>query len=103
MRRALRTAWPLLALVSVGTLASPEDMAPAIKATASKTAVTVGERFEVRLEAAGPAGTTFSFPAEAGDANVELRTAAPGASPRSRCRTVCPTGARAASRRSRSL
>jgi hypothetical protein len=43
------------------------------KATVSKTEVPIGEAFEVRVEVAGPPGTTWTFPAETGDESVELR------------------------------
>jgi hypothetical protein len=59
-----------------------------VKATASKTEVTVGETFAVELKATGPAGTTFAFPGEAATDAFELRTApadperpAPGVEP----------------------
>jgi hypothetical protein len=42
-------------------------------ATTSKAEVSLGEAFEVRVTVAGPAETTWTFPAEAGDDGVELR------------------------------
>jgi hypothetical protein len=51
-----------------------------VKATASKTEVTVGEVFTVELEATGPAGTTFTFPGATATDAFELRT--PSAAPR---------------------
>jgi hypothetical protein len=47
---------------------------PSVTATASKTEVGVGEPFSVDVKAAGPAGTAWTFPPEAGDDNVDLRT-----------------------------
>lgn len=47
---------------------------PSVKAAASKSEVTIGEPFTVELEASGPEGTTWRFPAEAGTEQVELRT-----------------------------
>jgi hypothetical protein len=44
-----------------------------VRATASKTEVTVGEPFTVEVEGDGPAGTAWTFPAEAGSEQVELR------------------------------
>jgi hypothetical protein len=54
---------------------------PRVSATASKTDLHVGESFVVELTAAGPAGTTFEFPKEAGNDSVELRESPAGASP----------------------
>jgi hypothetical protein len=45
-----------------------------VLAEASKTDVTVGEVFSVKLSVAGPAGTVWKIPAEVGDEQVELRT-----------------------------
>ncbi len=53
---------------------------PRARAAAAKTEVTVGETFVVEVTAEGPAGTLFSFPAEAGNDRVELWTA-PAAGP----------------------
>ncbi len=50
---------------------------PEVSARASKTRLTVGERFEVEVKARGPQGTAWTFPPEAGDEKVELR-AKPG-------------------------
>jgi hypothetical protein len=46
-----------------------------VTARATSTELTVGQRFTVTMEASGPAGTTWEFPAEAGDGNVVLRAA----------------------------
>jgi hypothetical protein len=68
----------LMALSLAGTYEEPRALV-----TVSKTEVGVGETFTVEVKAFGPAGTTWSFPAEAGNDDVELRTPspAPGASP----------------------
>ena len=47
-----------------------------VTARATSTEVSVGQRFVVTIEARGPAGTTWTFPAEAGDEKVVLRAAA---------------------------
>jgi hypothetical protein len=47
---------------------------PSATATAAKAEVGVGEPFAVDVKVAGPAGTSWTFPTEAGDDNVELRT-----------------------------
>ncbi len=73
---------PVLAavLLGVATTATPApvETAPpspvAVKATASKTEVTVGETFTVDLKATGPAGTTYTFAGEAASDAFELRT-----------------------------
>ncbi|HET9314699.1 MAG TPA: hypothetical protein VFQ51_03880, partial [Vicinamibacteria bacterium] len=69
-----------LALLAV-TLAPYEP--PRALVTVSKTEVGVGETFRVELKAFGPAGTEWTFPAEAGNDDVELRTpaVAAGATP----------------------
>jgi len=56
------------------------SVVPTVSAKASKTDVTVGERFTVEVSASGPPGCVFSFGPEAGDEKVELRTAAAAAS-----------------------
>jgi hypothetical protein len=55
--------------------------APRARATAAKTEVTVGETFVVEVTAEGPAGTLFSFPADAGNDRVELWTVAEASPP----------------------
>lgn len=50
-----------------------------VAASASKVEVTVGEAFALELKAQGPAGTTFTFPAEATADAFELRTPPPPA------------------------
>ena len=46
-----------------------------VTAEASATEVSVGQRFVVTVEASGPAGTAWTFPAEPGDEKVALRPA----------------------------
>jgi hypothetical protein len=74
VRPALFLAWGLAA---TGFAAET----PTVTATASKAEVTVGESFTVDLQATGPAGTTFTFPAEVAEESVDLRTAAPAGTP----------------------
>ncbi len=70
---------------AVGWLLSVQAFASDVSVTAraSKTEVQVGERFLVEVQVTGPAGTTFTFPKEIAEGEVELReTVAPeGASP----------------------
>jgi hypothetical protein len=68
------------ALLLVAAVPAVAAGTPRARATAAKTEVTVGETFVVEVTAEGPAGTRFSFPAEAGNDRVELWTA-PGAGP----------------------
>ena len=63
--------------VSLGVFASPfawSDEAADVRATArsAKSEVTVGEPFEVEVEASGPSGTTYTFPPQAGGESAEL-------------------------------
>ncbi len=53
---------------------SPAPPPVAVKATASKAEVTVGETFTVDLKATGPAGTTYTFAGEAASDAFELLT-----------------------------
>jgi hypothetical protein len=71
-----------LAIVAALGLAGTYE-APRALVTVSKSEVGVGETFTVELKAFGPAGTEWTFPADAGSDDVELRTpaVAPGASP----------------------
>ena len=70
-------------LLAAATTAAPSPAATpvpspvAVKATASKAEVTVGEAFTVELKATGPAGTAFTFPGEAATDAFELRTPPP--------------------------
>jgi hypothetical protein len=50
---------------------------PRATAVPSRTEVGVGEIFTVDVKASGPAGTSWTFAAEAGDDSVELRTPPP--------------------------
>ena len=71
-------------LLAAGTTALPSP-APtpagpvAVKATASKAEVTVGETFTIDVKATGPAGTTYKFAGEAVSDALELRTPPAGA------------------------
>ena len=65
----------LVPLLLTQAAAAPPAM-PTVSATAAKTEVTVGEPFVVELKGAGPAGTAWTFPAEAGDEQLELRALA---------------------------
>jgi hypothetical protein len=78
------------ARVPAASLGSPVPAAPAspaglpsalpevtAAATASKSEVALGERFVVEVRAQGPAGTSFTFPAEVVTEGVEMRSAAP--------------------------
>lgn len=67
-RIALALALPLAA-ATAGAAQTPSAVA-----TPSKSEVGVGEVFSVEVKGSGPAGTTWSFPAEAGTDTVELRT-----------------------------
>lgn len=66
----------LLATVSATPAPPPAtDDAPRVLARAAKTDVTVGEPFTVDVAGTGPAGITWTFPEDAGNDQVELRTA----------------------------
>ena len=58
------------------SVAESEDSAVRLTARALKTEVTVGEPFEVGVEATGPAGATYTFPPEAAGESTELRSLA---------------------------
>ncbi len=69
----------LIALVLASPAADgpPAASAPVtIEARPSKSEVTVGEPFTIELRAAGPAGTTYTFPGEASTDSFELRSMA---------------------------
>jgi hypothetical protein len=72
-----------LALVVALASVARADEPPRALVTASKTEVGVGETFTVEVKGFGPAGTVWTFPEQAGNDDVELRTppAPPGASP----------------------
>jgi len=62
-------------VVEVALLLLAQAAGPvSVKATASKTELTVGEAFTVDVKATGPAGTTYTFPGEAATDTFELRT-----------------------------
>jgi hypothetical protein len=62
-------------VVEVALLLLAQAAGPvSVKATASKTELTVGEAFTVDLKATGPAGTTYTVPGEAATDTFELRT-----------------------------
>jgi hypothetical protein len=69
-------AWPAGASAQA---ASPTPGPVSARAVVSKVEVTVGEVFAVEVQATGPSGTTFTFPAEASTDSFELRTPDPGA------------------------
>jgi hypothetical protein len=65
----------LLALPVTGFAQASATKPPvSVKATSAKTEVTVGEAFELDVEAEGPPGTTYTFPAEASEESFELHT-----------------------------
>src|SRR5258707_6377660 len=76
MKRALL----LLSLAAATTPVLPLEE-PKVAATASKAEVSVGEAFSVEVRAAGPAGTTFTFPPEVALDTFELRSAPADSSP----------------------
>jgi len=66
----------VLALV-LAAAAGPEPATPVtVEATPSKAEVTVGEVFAIDVKATGPQGTSYSFPGEAEQEQLELRTPA---------------------------
>jgi hypothetical protein len=75
--RAALAVVALLAVASAGP-ARAADSAEAspvkVRASASKSEVTVGEAFSLEIEATGPEGTSYSFPAELSGDAFELRT-----------------------------
>ena len=76
---------PLLLALALAVSATPAFAQQAGAATAAspvavqvrsdKAEVSVGEPFTIELQAVGPAGTTFTFPGEAGNDGFELRSA----------------------------
>lgn len=77
MRAALGLVLLLLARATLAADAPPV----AARATASKTEVSIGERFTVDVRATGPAGCVFEFPAEASPEGFELVTAPADSNP----------------------
>jgi hypothetical protein len=76
----MRSLALLLALAQPAAPAAPPAPEPkpgspvSVTATPSKPEVTVGEAFTLELKATGPAGTTYTFAAEASADALELRT-----------------------------
>ncbi|HEY7515073.1 MAG TPA: hypothetical protein VIC87_11375 [Vicinamibacteria bacterium] len=70
----------LQALILALAAAAPPPEKPAspvqVEASPSKTEVTVGEAFTIEVKATGPAGTSYTFAAEAEHEQLELRTPA---------------------------
>lgn len=64
-----------VALAATPAPSAPAADAPRVLARAAKTDVTVGEPFGVDVAGSGPAGITWTFPEDAGNDEVELRTA----------------------------
>ncbi len=67
---ALAPAMALALLAASGAT----DEAVHVTATPSKSEVTLGERFSVEVKASGPAGTVWTFPEQASNDAVEIRT-----------------------------
>jgi hypothetical protein len=57
--------------------ASPSPVS--VETSASRDVVTVGETFTIEVKATGPAGTEYTFPAEASEETFDLATPRPGA------------------------
>jgi len=70
----LRRWWWLAAVLPLVAVSVGAADTPSATATPSKSEVGVGEVFFVDVRVAGPAGASWSFPEEAGDDTVELRT-----------------------------
>jgi hypothetical protein len=63
---------PLPALALLMALAQGGGNAPTLEIRPSSTNVSIGERFQVTVEAHGPQGTTYQFPKTIADGSVEL-------------------------------
>ena len=75
MRGGALAALALIAVPVVGLAQAPQPPSPvSVKATSAKTEVTVGEAFLVEVEASGPPGTSYTFPAGVSEETFELRT-----------------------------
>lgn len=72
MRRLAMAGALSLAAATAGATETPSAIA-----APSKSEVGVGEVFFVDVKVSGPAATSWTFPAEAGDDSVELRTPPP--------------------------
>ena len=68
----------MIALLLLALLQAAPEVS--VEARPGKTEVGVGERFPVEVVAKGPAGTTWTFPAEISDERVELRAPSPSPS-----------------------
>jgi hypothetical protein len=71
-------------LVTTLALAAPTSATePSIQAiaTPSKTELALGDSFAIEVKATGPAGIVWSFPDEAGNDEVEIRTSVSSVSP----------------------
>lgn len=64
--------WPRLPVSLFLAIVSLADRAPTLEVRLSASNVSVGERFQVIVEARGPRGTSYAFPKEIGDGSVEL-------------------------------
>ena len=75
IRTLVALALGALAVPAVAAPGAPAStsVAPAVVATASKTEVSVGERFIVEVRGSGPPGITFAFPRDAVQEGFELR------------------------------
>lgn len=62
----------LLGIPLLLALASAGAEQPSIKVRPSTANVSVGERFQITVEASGPVGTTYEFPKQISDGSVEL-------------------------------
>jgi hypothetical protein len=76
----VRRRWLGLALVLAAGAGQAAET-PSAVATPSKTEVGVGEVFSVDVKVSGPPGTSWTFPVDAGNDTVELRTAPPETRP----------------------
>ena len=68
---------PLLKLSLVLALAQAKVPEPIIEVRPSTSNVSIGERFQVTVEARGPSGMAFEFPKEISDGSVELTQSNP--------------------------
>jgi hypothetical protein len=71
----------LLLALGLGVSLPAVAAEPTVTAQASKTDVSVGERFTVELKLAGPEGTTWNVPEAPGDDKVDLSPAPPPETP----------------------
>lgn len=71
MRGPRTSVWAVGCLLCLPALSSAE--LPTLQATASKTEVTVGEAFTIEVKGTAPPGTSWTFPAQAGNDVLELK------------------------------